>query len=564
MRLKEISAKNYRTLQDIVLRFAPDYCTLSGKNNAGKSCVIRLLGYLMEPNPRPWHSEEYSLDYREDRTQWAPEAAQITVKWTISLSRSDEPALIAFIETFSALTITSSAVEVVIKVDVEANVTRTSVDVDGVNLNERASREIVTKLRRSDCLFLHNSAEQQNHFIYAGAGRRRTFYEFYWSEEEQKALSEAGRAVQRKTRQLVKGHRDVLSGMLGKLNDKYDVEFTPFETFGGGGMPFGINLKDKKVEVPINDWGSGTQNRTYIFMSLLRAKRIKDLEGSEEKITPIVVVEEPESFLHPAAQAEFGALLRDLAQDLGIQIIVSTHSPFMLNRVSPSSNILLRRRRKRSQLQETEVVDTAGENWMEPFSEHLGIVSPEFNSWRSLFSSGGNRVLLVEGDIDKEYLSYIRELVGDRSGLPHDVEIQPYGGKGTLKNTALLKFVLSRFDRVFVTFDMDAQRDVTKSLESLGLREKDDYWAVGVNQPGKEDIEGLLPARVTAAVFGRETDLVMQLRAQNTEERRKAKDQLKRRLVEEFRKNTDYSDEELKGFLELGRIFKRAFPEAGS
>ena len=186
MRLKEISATNYRTLQDIVLRFAPDYCTLSGKNNAGKSCVIRLLGYLMEPSQRPWHSEDYKLEHREDRTQWAPEAAQIIVKWTISLSRSDDPALIAFIETFSARAIPSSDVEVVIGVEVEPNVTRTSVDVNGATLEERASREIVTKLRRSECLFFHNSAEQQNQFIYAGAGRRRAFYEVPWSEEEQK------------------------------------------------------------------------------------------------------------------------------------------------------------------------------------------------------------------------------------------------------------------------------------------------------------------------------------------------------------------------------------------
>ena len=54
MRLKKLSATNYRTLQDITLHFSPDYCTLSGKNNAGKSCVIRLLGHLLEPDRRPW------------------------------------------------------------------------------------------------------------------------------------------------------------------------------------------------------------------------------------------------------------------------------------------------------------------------------------------------------------------------------------------------------------------------------------------------------------------------------------------------------------------------------
>jgi len=343
------------------------------------------------------------------------------------------------------------------------------------------------------------------------------------------------------------------------LNEKYDVEFTPFEGYGAREMPLRINLKDKKVEVPIDDWGSGTQNRTYILMALLQAKRMKDLDASDEKITPIVVVEEPESFLHPAAQAEFGGLLQELAQELEIQIIVSTHSPFMLNRVSPVSNILLRRRLRRRQLQETEIVDTSGANWMEPFSDHLGIVSPEFNDWRTLFSSRDSRVLLVEGESDEDYFSFVREMVGDRFGLPEDVKIVAYGGKDALKNTVLVNFVLRNFDRVYITFDLDAANDVSRSLERLDLKEKEDYLAVGKNEPGKNSIEGLLPDRVVSTVFGRETDLAMQLGSVNAGERREAKRQLKRLLLDEFRHGAKYSDEELTAFLELGKVFRKAF-----
>ena len=327
-------------------------------------------------------------------------------------------------------------------------------------------------------------------------------------------------------------------------------------------MMLGINLKDKKVEVPIDDWGSGTQNRTNILVSLLQAKRIKDLEGSEEKITPIVVVEEPESFLHPAAQAEFGGILQDLAQELGIQIIVSTHSPFMLNRVSPSSNILLRRRVRRRQLQDTEVVDTTGENWMEPFSEHLGIVAPEFEHWRTLFTSRDSKVLLVEGKLDKQYFLLIREILGARSGIDENVEIVEYGGKDALKNTVLVSFVLRNFSRVarqFITFDLDAAADVGKALDRLGLKQGEDYIAIGRREPGKAMIEGLLPDRVSSVVFGRETDLVMQMGSGKADERRAAKDKLKRRLLEEFRSNSDYTDKELKGFLDVGKVLRKAF-----
>ena len=71
MRLTSITAKNYRTLEDIKLIFANHYCTISGKNNAGKSCVIRLLSALFRGEPAyPWITDGFRFDYKEDKTQW--------------------------------------------------------------------------------------------------------------------------------------------------------------------------------------------------------------------------------------------------------------------------------------------------------------------------------------------------------------------------------------------------------------------------------------------------------------------------------------------------------------
>ena len=196
---------------------------------------------------------------------------------------------------------------------------------------------------------------------------------------------------------------------------------------------------------------------------------------------------------------------------------------------------------------------------MEPFSEHLGIVSPEFDQWRPLFTTQKPRVLLVEGEIDKEYFVYLREVLKERSGLPMDVEIVPYGGKDALKNTMLVGFVLKKFDRTFITFDLDAEKEVTKSLERLGLANKRDYLAIGVNQSGKNSIEGLLPERIIATVLGRETDLAMQLGSVVSAERREAKGKLKKSLLDEFRAASDFTDTELKGFLDVGKIINKAF-----
>ena len=124
----------------------------------------------------------------------------------------------------------------------------------------------------------------------------------------------------------------------------------------------------------------------------------------------------------------------------------------MLNQVQTSSNILLRRKYTYRTLKETEVVTTSGDHWMAPFGEHLGVVDPDFDAWRALFATGKPRIMLVEGDTDKDYFAHQTELSDGQFVLPDDVEIVPYGGAGALKNTVLVKFMIGRFERVFITF----------------------------------------------------------------------------------------------------------------
>jgi hypothetical protein len=230
----------------------------------------------------------------------------------------------------------------------------------------------------------------------------------------------------------------------------------------------------------------------------------------------------------------------------------------MLNQETPASNILLCREVKRGKSFETAVVRTEGESWMAPFADHLGIRREEFSNLRLIFSSDHSRVLLVEGQIDKEYFEYLQthELSCDK--LNQDIEIVPYGGKDTLKNTVLIQFVLRKFDRVFVTYDLDANKDCKAALNRLGFVQDKDYTPIGIDQAGKDCIEGLLPQRVISAVAGRETDLVMKL---GSADRRQAKEALKKEYLKEFKKHIDYSAAELK---ELGKVVKKINARLGA
>jgi len=125
-------------------------------------------------------------------------------------------------------------------------------------------------------------------------------------------------------------------------------------------------------------------------------------------------------------------------------------------------------------------------------------------------------------------------------------------------NNLLLKFVLSKFDRLYITFDLDAEKDVVGNLERLGLCEDRDFKAVGLQHQGKKSIEGLLPNRILSLVNARETNLLMELTSPGCD-RKGVKNQLKKKYLEEFVKHDDYTPEELKEFIKLVKIINKAF-----
>lgn len=553
MQLKFIKTKNYRTLQDLTLEFSNHYCTISGRNNAGKSSVIRLLSALFRARARfPWQADNSGIFYDEDKTQWVKDHEPIHVSFGLEITRSEDPALISFIEKIAVKKIDKAFVTMCIEYSVsQSKDIAVSITVDGEKVDDTAAKEIDKRIKDSNLLFLYNSTTRHTDFFY---GRGRLFYEFVMSADERKAIEEANKHIERRLRKLAKDHTEGLSKILGRLIEKYDVEVSPLEWSTAREMPLGINLKDKSVKVPLSDWGSGTQNRTHILMAILQANRIKTSGSPDDKITPVVVIEEPESFLHPSAQAEFGRMLRQLSKEFGIQIIATTHSPHMLNQEEGKSNILLARKMKRGKYFETVRIDTSGAHWMAPFADHLGISTEEFSNLKLLFSVDKSRVLLVEGSIDQEYFNFLKSHSLHCDRLAANIEVVPYGGKDTLKNTLLMQFVLRKFDRVFVTYDLDAASEAGAALGRLGLKEGTDYIGLGIKQAGKDCIEGLLPKTVLSTVNGRETDLVMKLGSANSSERKRAKDDLKRHYLNEFMSRTNYTRDDLGEIAKIVRM----------
>ena len=552
MKVLSVSAKNYRTLVDFNHSFDKGYCAISGPNNAGKSCVIRIIQHFLEEQDwTPFISSKRDISFESDKTQWV-ECNEMVISVCLEINRNEDSETFFFVEKFTAKKIDGDRFELHLRQVYGPNKSSQSKCFVGDDeLDEKTSSAVFKMLKSAANIVIHNSTS---------AGVRKNFFGEGFTQladsqidsTDKKSIKDAENNLKQKISKVAKKQTDSLTGMLARLDENYVANLTTVDSFRLSALPLAVSLQAGHVQGPLQDWGSGTRNRTEILMSLMEAARIKAAATEENRTTPVVVLEEPESFLHPLAQAEFGKLLGLLSAELDIQIIATTHSPYMLNHRNPASNTLLQRKIVGKKLMETLIVDTS-EQWMEPFSRILGIIPEEFSDWRDVLGVSASEVILVEGETDKKYFEFFRDHYPNTYQISSKVEIESYGGKDALQNAAMLRFARSRFKKMFITFDLDAKKAVERSIKSLGLKENVDYLAIGLNSDGADNIEGLVPKAIVSEVYAAEPTLIQQFGSPKAEVRKSAKNKIKDRILQQL-KASNLKEEE---FSEFKKIFSK-------
>lgn len=562
MRIKKARIRNYKSIVDCEFPFYGYYTAISGKNNAGKSNLLKsLLLFFEEEEEFPFmgRMRDSDVDISTDYPQWKVSGEPIEIDVLIEISRENDAGLYRFIHSFLAKDISGSEITLKLGKIYTEDSFKESMHIIREHEEEKIDdyfivQEIHKRLRSSRVLSFHNSTKQKENWFLGDSVK--VFGDISLAHKNK--LHTAQENVFKVLRAIAQKHKEDIVELLGRLDDKYEVEIVVprmnLERF-----PMAISLGDKKHGVPLEDWGSGTQNRTRILLSLLQAKRMSESTSESDKITPVIVIEEPESFLHPSAQAEFGKLLQDLAKEFGVQVIATTHSPHMLSLDQPDCNMLLCRKTLRKQLRETYLWDVSNSgNWMEPFAVSLGIDANSFEAWKDIIFKDSDELLLVEGGIDKEYFELLSQDFHGDNKLDMDGEIFAYDGAGFFDNSILLKFLLNRFPRIVITYDLDVDQKVSKKLNTLGLKRNEDYFCVGKNEAGKKDIEGLLPQAINSQVFAEFSDLTSKAIGSDKDEAKKAKQRLKRERLDRFKEQASLENGYFDEFYSLIKNINKA------
>lgn len=554
MKIKNIHLKNFRSFEDCLIEFEDFYTAICGKNNSGKSNIIRAILNVLE---RPMPSRN-RLNFNSDFPVWKSKSSKENIELTvrIQLDSISDIGLIKFLQVFlqdkseenQVIKIDDIllAIRITIGANPKENKTEISVNDKSVDDNYKIG-EILRRIHFAQVIVFHNSTQPNTPYRRTSHGQLENL-----SVKTKDSIENKVTQINKELSKAIQKHKSELQELIGRLQEKYEVGLS----FSGFDMdferiPYEISLGEKNYELPLEDWGSGTKNRTLILSSIFNAKNLIDQDEESNRITPIVIIEEPESFLHPSAQSEFGRILQDLSKELEIQVIATTHSPYLLSHHNPKSNILVKRNTQKNKIRESIIENVEDENWREPFELALGMVGPEFETLKDAFFSKENNIMLLEGEIDVEYFNLLKDNRHGENKFLFDGELYPYGGFGFLNNPVLLKFIKERFNKLIVTIDLDAISNVRSNFEKAGYLKDSDYFTIGQDKPGYRCVEGLLPDFIKSTVNTDNQELVFALQSEDKDERKSAKDKLKRLYLEEFKKDIKYDSTYFAEFYKL-------------
>lgn len=106
---------------------------------------------------------------------------------------------------------------------------------------------------------------------------------------------------------------------------------------------------------------------------------------------------------------------------------------------------------------------------------------------------------------------------------------------------------------------MDRFNSVKKAVTSIGFKENVDFLPIGISNPGKQCIEGLIPQSVYCTLYAKEPDLAQKAIMAIGEDQKSAKNEIKKKLLEEFKLIPINKDTTHKEFYSLIKKINKAF-----
>lgn len=231
------------------------------------------------------------------------------------------------------------------------------------------------------------------------------------------------------------------------------------EVFKKGTIKVYENLLPNPKDV--GSLGHGAQRS--IQMTLIRHLADLKLLNQASPTTTLLLIDEPELYLHPQAIEILRQSLNILSNQ-GYQVIFSTHSPFMITQKDVSNTILVRKNIALGTYKRTTL--RAAVPQIEQDAPHqLTLLYSLSNSSNILFSE---KVILAEGKTENRLLPLLIEKVTNRSALHHKAALIPIDGSGNTRKTMLVLNAMDLPTKAIVDLDFALKNGISEGYLQAG------------------------------------------------------------------------------------------------
>ena len=262
MRISEIRIQNYRTVANLSIKFPKYYTAICGKNDAGKSNIIRLLRSAFQKPDRLFLMTQPEVSVKDDFTKWrekdVPASERfIHVDYVLDISKEDDEGLHLFLATYLALEDqlkSNPTLQMTLSVrrTAEEKAEQIGLSIGGKVYEVLKAQEVYKRLQSTNAILFHDSTEFFHPYRFRESAD--VFREMSSTDEEKfkDAQANVGKVLTR----IAKRKQEDLTQMLGRLKDKYKIGFS-ITTTAQAEVPYTITLGTEDGDVELENWGSG-------------------------------------------------------------------------------------------------------------------------------------------------------------------------------------------------------------------------------------------------------------------------------------------------------------------
>lgn len=478
MKLIRIGIDGFRCLLDFKLDFEPGLTVIVGENDRGKSSLIDCLKVITQNKP----VEFDDINYEKNELVIDIEIENfIYRKKFVKDTNSVKPMPLVVIPTENYLTSVEAKIN---STEYDLTVTENQEEVKQLaklfGLTVRANsnipnlvsaiNDVISEKRQVGNFEIDNvSFPQFNNIQLDGKQFENVsgfFKEIFLKERQKQIWNEKVNettTIEEFVRNKIDNYSSDISselhekGIIEKmqlfLNDLTDIKIEPiYET-----KDLNIDAKVKFLqgnsqEINIQKKGDGTKRRISMALLELKKEMTQRIEGSTTYL-----LDEPDTHLHVKAQMDLLNTLYDFCSQ-GHQVIMTTHSPFLVNAVRSEEIRLLFQReinctKVRYIKKSTEIESTILRN--------IGIE----NSY--LFFA--KKILLVEGETEAAYIPSFFENKTNKTINSRLVKILNVKGIRNIYGFAQAILQIHPKENIFIIYDNDATEDTLSLIESLDI-----------------------------------------------------------------------------------------------